>query len=250
MKKFLSSLVAFSMLMLPVIPASANFEQPQSSLIEQHYEVSKEEFEVYDEISSEEPKAELRASRLIGIAIRILVFSKRIDYILDDDTGEKLVYNKEDRDKAKEAIIKYYLKKGNLEHRDVRDDGTVSSGEPISFFSIPGGNGKSIVLEYGNMGSGMVHIVTRHFLEYWTGNPTTNRGAKNSFFRPDTEFEYVEEIIEDAVKENAKKILKNYDEFETRDYDTTYRGNEYRVVLSEGRVISVYPISYNQGKER
>ena len=90
MKKFLSSLVAFSMLMLPVIPASANFEQPQSSLIEQHYEVSKEEFEEYDEISSEEPKAELRASRLIGIAIRILVFSKRIDYILDDDTGRKV----------------------------------------------------------------------------------------------------------------------------------------------------------------
>ncbi|KMZ44114.1 MULTISPECIES: hypothetical protein [Bacillales] len=249
MKKILSSLVAFSMLMLSVIPASANFEQPQSSSIEQHYEESKEKLVNY-EILSEESQPTLSSSRLIAIAVRILVFSKRIDYILDDDTGEKLVYNQEDRDKAKEAIKEYYLKEGNLDYADIRKDGTVSSGEPIRFFSIPDGNGKAIVLEYGNMGSGMVHIATRHFLEYWTGNPTPHKGAKNSFFRPGTEFGYVEEVIEDAIKEHATKILRNYDELETRNYDTKYRGKEYRVVLSEGRVITVFPLSYNQGRER
>ena len=196
-------------------------------------------------IHQSESKKELKGG-VISTVVRIILYSKRLKFILKN--GDELFFDQEDPDKAGEALKEYYLDKGTFDKGDIRDrgEGLPKSSAIIRFYDLPNSS-EEVHLAYGDVSMGMLHIVTRHFPEYWSTFSVYPK-AKISFFNPGTEFSYVEDVIESVIDYsfNGKEMAKNIKNLKVVPYDGYHEGEIYRVIMSGDRVVSVFPISYNQ----
>ncbi|TGV30883.1 hypothetical protein EN829_035265 [Mesorhizobium sp. M00.F.Ca.ET.186.01.1.1] len=246
------------MLTLAVIPVNANEEQSVNSIQEQidgesTTESSESNLYEEEELNSSSSEVELRSRGVISTVARILLYSKRLKFVLKN--GDELEFEDSDPDKAVEAIMEYYVDNETFDQGDLRKNGkgkkVPKSDAIIRFYNV--GN-EQFHLAFGDVSMGMLHTVVRHFPEYWNGQLASGK-SKNAFFNPDTEFSYVEEVIESISTystddvDNEKEIENNIDNFKYVAYDGYHGDNVYRMVLSGDRVVTVFPLSYNQAKK-
>lgn len=254
MKKVLSSFLAFSILVLAITPVAASTKQTtitsETQIQDEWFDESVNELqnEISEDtgISQSESKNELRRGGVISTVVRIILYSKRLKFVLKN--GDELFFDQEDPDKAGEALKEYYLDNGTFDKGDIRErgEGLPKSSAIIRFYDLPNSS-EQVHLAYGDVSMGMLHIVTRHFPEYWSTFSIYPK-AKNSFFNPGTEFSYVEDVVESVIDYsfNGKEMAKNIKNLKVLPYDGYHEGEIYRVIMSGERVVSVFPISYNQ----
>lgn len=83
--------------------------------------------------------------------------------------------------------------------------------------------------------SGMKHILERHHPQYWNG---TSKSAQ-TFFNPKMSVSDVRNVVHGALKNHSSSIRKLGSR--TGTYIGSYSGVNYKLVISNGRVVQFYP---------